>query len=71
MNEAEALKIEEEIDGVGTVIFEWDRSYHVAAYDEREEQFYKEFMLDENSYGSLFDLIDDCVNNNNLLIGGQ
>lgn len=61
--DAETLKIEEELDEVGTVIFEWNRSNLVVAYDEREEVFRKEFRLDERSHNALFDLIDRVAEN--------
>lgn len=66
--DTEALYIQEEFDGIGTVIFEWDRSHHVVAYDEREEQFRKEFMLDERSHNALFDLIDELDNDHSRLV---
>lgn len=71
MVELEDLKIQEEIDGIGTVIFEWDRCYNVIAYDEHEELFRKEFMLGEATYQELFDLIDYYANNPNSLTRGQ
>lgn len=60
-HDAESLRLEENIDGVGTVIFEWDRSYYVVAYDETETRFRKEFELDERSYNALFALIDQLT----------
>lgn len=67
--DTETLLVQEEFDGIGTVIFEWDRAFHVTAYDEREEQFRKEFMLDERSYTALFDLIDELDNDRTRLLG--
>lgn len=61
--DGETLKIEEEFDEVGTVIFEWNRSFNVVAYDEREEQFRKEFTLEDRSHNALFDLIDSVAQN--------
>lgn len=67
--DAETLKIEEEFDEIGTVIFEWNRSNYVVAYDEREEKFRKEFLLDERSHNALFDLIDRLAENPRSLLG--
>lgn len=61
--DVETLKIEEEFDEVGTVIFEWDRSFSVVAYDESEQQFHKEFTLEDRSHNAFFDLIDDLAHN--------
>lgn len=61
--EGETLKIEEELDEVGTVIFEWNRSFNVVAYDEREERFRKEFTLEDRSHNAFFDLIDEVAQN--------
>lgn len=61
--DGETLKIEEELDEVGTVIFEWNRSFNVVAYDEHEAIFRKEFFLDERSHNALFDLIDKLAEN--------
>ena len=61
--DGETLKIEEEFDEVGTVIFEWNRSFNVVAYDEREEKFRKEFTLEDRSHNALFDLIDSVAQN--------
>lgn len=67
--EGETLKIEEQFDEVGTVIFEWNRSFNVVAYDENEEQFRKEFFLDDRSYNAFFDLIDELSQNPQQLLG--
>lgn len=66
--DTENLSVQEEFDGIGTVIFEWDQAFKVVAYDEREEQFRKEFLLDERSWTALFDLIDDLDNNRSRLM---
>lgn len=61
--EGETLKIEEELDEVGTVIFEWNRSFNVVAYDEQEVRFRKEFILEDRSHNAFFDLIDEVAQN--------
>ncbi len=67
--DSDSLRIEEEFPEIGTVIFEWDRSHHVIAYDERESKFRKEFILDDRSYNALFDLIDNIAENPRELMG--
>ena len=61
--DGETLKIEEEFDEVGTVIFEWNRSFNVVAYDEQEVRFRKEFTLEDRSHNAFFDLIDSVAQN--------
>lgn len=55
--EEESLRVEEHIEGIGELIFEWNRSYNVKVYDP-EETFTKEFILNNRTASDLYDLID-------------
>lgn len=64
--DSESLRIQEFVEGFGELIFEWDRGFNVRVFPE-DESFVKDFQLDSRDYNALYDLIDQCEQNPELL----
>ncbi len=62
----EPLRIIEYVEGFGDLIFEWNRAYGVLVYP-KDKSFVKEFTLEERTYNAVFELVDLCEFNPDIL----